>query len=179
MDSKHSQHTSAHGGKPDQAKSHSHSDGHSGMHKGHYGRLAAMAGLSFVAMFVLMYAMVNAFSNVFINVNQFYMAGLMTAPMIIIELVLMASMYRNKKLNAALLAGSVILLAACWMGVRRQAAVGDSQFLRSMIPHHAAALLMCEQASVTDPRIKKLCEDIRESQTREIAEMKAILGSRR
>jgi uncharacterized protein (DUF305 family) len=26
-----------------------------------------------------------------------------------------------------------------------QGAVGDDQFLRSMIPHHSGAILMCEQ----------------------------------
>ena len=35
------------------------------------------------------------------------MAGLMTAPMVVIELLLMSSMYKNKKLNAA-----VIVLSA-------------------------------------------------------------------
>ena len=53
-----------------------------------YGRLLIMALLSFVSMYVLMYAMVNAFANVFSSLNQFYMAGLMTAPMVIIELLL-------------------------------------------------------------------------------------------
>ena len=37
-------------------------------------------------MYILMYAMVNAFANVYPNVNQFYMAGLMTAPMVVCSL---------------------------------------------------------------------------------------------
>jgi hypothetical protein len=37
--------------------------------------------LLFVAMFILMYSMVDRFANVYPNVNQFYMAGLMAAPM--------------------------------------------------------------------------------------------------
>ncbi len=32
--------------------------------------------------------------------------------------------------------------------IERQAGIGDRQFLRAMIPHHAAALLMCEKAPV-------------------------------
>ena len=55
--------------------------------------------LSFLAMYILMYSMVNAFANVFSNMNQFYMAALMAAPMVLIELLLMSSMYLNKKLN--------------------------------------------------------------------------------
>ena len=34
------------------------------MHANHYGRLAIMAALSFVAMYALMYAMVDRFANV-------------------------------------------------------------------------------------------------------------------
>lgn len=51
----------------------------------HYGRLGIMIALSFVAMYVLMYAMVNSLDNVVMNFNQVYMAGLMAAPMVLIE----------------------------------------------------------------------------------------------
>jgi uncharacterized protein (DUF305 family) len=60
--------------------------------------------------------------------------------------------------------------------MRTQAAVGDRQFLRSMIPHHSGAILMCEQASLTDPEITALCRDIVESQRAEIAKMQALLA---
>jgi uncharacterized protein (DUF305 family) len=149
--------------------------GHSKSNR-HYLLLAFMAVLSFVAMFVLMYAMVNAFQNVYLNVNQFYMAGLMAAPMVIIELLLMRHMYHNRKLNIAIIAACVIALAGFWMLIRRQTAVGDEQFLRSMIPHHAGAILMCEQGSISDPEIKRLCESIKTSQQAEIEQMKAILA---
>jgi hypothetical protein len=79
---------------------------HGGHGKGngaHYRRLLAMAVLSFASMYILMYAMVDAFDNVFNSLNQFYMAGLMVAPMVIIELVLMWGIYPNRKLNAILL----------------------------------------------------------------------------
>ena len=66
-------------------------------------------------------------------------------------------------------------LIACWFGIRKQTAIGDRQFLRSMIPHHAGAILMCQQASVTDAEIKRLCEGIISSQQREIDQMKARL----
>ena len=56
-------------------------------HNNSYKKLLIMAVLSFISMYVLMYAMVNAFENVIPNINQFYMAGLMTTPMIIIELI--------------------------------------------------------------------------------------------
>lgn len=61
----------------------------------HYVHFAIMLLLSFIAMFAFMYAMVDRFSNVYPNLNQFYMAGLMVAPMAIFELVLMRAMYPN------------------------------------------------------------------------------------
>ena len=148
------------------------------MGKGHYRRLAAMAALSFAAMYVLMYAMVNALDNVLMNVNQLYMAGLMAAPMVLIELELMSGMYRNKRLNALVAAAAVVAAVAFFFGIRRQAAVGDRQFLRSMIPHHAGAILMCEQASVRDAAVKRLCQGIVASQRAEIEQMKACCARR-
>lgn len=119
--------------------------------------------------------MVDKFANVFINVNQFYMAGLMTAPMIIIEMLIMGGMYMNKKLNLIIIFISAVVLVACFFFIRVQTAVSDRQFLKSMIPHHAAALLMVNGAKISDPEIKKLADDIISSQQKEIDFMKAKL----
>ena len=141
-----------------------------------YMKFALMILLSFIAMYILMYAMVDNFSNVFPNVNQFYMAGLMTMPMVLLELAIMGGMYMKKKLNIAIMIIGCILGIGFYMGIREQAGVGDRQFLRSMIPHHAAAILMVEKASLTDPEIKKLAQDIISAQEKEIAQMKAKLN---
>ena len=90
--------------------------------------------MSFLAMFTLMYAMVDRLGNVIPNLNQVYMAGLMTAPMIIIEILVMWSMYPNRKLNGAILAVSAALLGTSWLSIRAQAGITDRQFLKSMIP---------------------------------------------
>lgn len=145
------------------------------MEKSHYKKLAIMAVLSFIAMYILMYSMVNSFENVVMNTNQFYMAGLMAMPMVIIEVLIMSSMYMNKKLNAIIIAVSVLALVGFYTAIRQQAAINDKQFLKSMIPHHAGAILMCEEANINDPEVKKLCEAIISSQRQEIAEMKAKL----
>lgn len=144
-------------------------------HKKNYGRLAVMILLSFILMYVLMYAMVNAFANVSPNFNQFYMAGLMAASMVILELSLMG-MYQNKKLNALIISVSVIALIAFWVLIRQQVAISDKQFLKSMIPHHAGAILMCKKASIQDPEIKELCKNILSSQQSQIDWMKAKLN---
>jgi uncharacterized protein (DUF305 family) len=146
------------------------------MDKMHYGRLLLMAVLSFVSMYVLMYAMVNTLSNVYMNLNQFYMAGLMAAPMVVIELAFMGAMYNDRKRNAAIMAVSLFALGVFWVFTRQQTAITDRQFLRSMIPHHAGAILMCEEAQIRDPEIKQLCGAIVASQQSEIEQMKAKLA---
>jgi uncharacterized protein (DUF305 family) len=151
-------------------------EGDASMSKTHYGRLLLMAGLSFLSMYVFMYAMVDTLENVHSNLNQVYMAGLMTAPMVIIELALMGAMYPDKKMNLAIGAASLFALIIFWVLVRQQAAISDQQFLRSMIPHHASALLMCGKAPIQDPEIKELCRSIVASQQAEILQMKARLN---
>lgn len=140
-----------------------------------YKKLALMVIISFMAMFILMYSMVDRFANVIPNYNQLYMAGLMTAAMIIIEIVLMGNMYMNKKLNAMIIAISAFVLVACFFFIRNQTAVGDRQFLKSMIPHHAAAILMVKGAKISDPDVKKLADDIIAAQQKEIDFMKSKL----
>jgi len=144
-------------------------------HDPHYRYLLIMTVLSFISMYILMYAMVNTIGNVYNNFNQFYMAGLMTAPMVLIELFVMRSMYQNKRRNALIVAASVIVGLVFFLLIRQQTAISDKQFLRSMIPHHAGAILMCEHASIQDTEIKALCETIISSQQAEIDQMKAKL----
>jgi uncharacterized protein (DUF305 family) len=147
--------------------------------KDHYLRLALMAFLSFVAMYGLMYAMVDRFSNVFANLNQVYMAGLMAAPMVIIELLVMGSMYPNKRANMAILAVSAVAVIAFWLFIRTQTGITDRQFLTSMIPHHGGAILMCREAELHDPELENLCSRIITSQQQEIDFMKAHLREKR
>ncbi|MEN9110949.1 MULTISPECIES: DUF305 domain-containing protein [Lysobacteraceae] len=175
MSSSHGKHESTHTQHSEQHASH----GSSGQtHQGHYGRLLLMMALSFLAMYALMYAMVDQWANVYNNVNQFYMAGLMAAPMLLIELWLMSSMYPDRRRNLILAGVTVAFMLFCWWGIRTQAAVTDRQFIRSMIPHHAGAILMCEENRLKDPELVKLCQEIITSQKQEIAQMKQLLAER-
>lgn len=142
----------------------------------HYFHLGLMAAISFLAMYGLMYAMVDTLSNVVPNLNQLYMAGLMTAAMVIIELIVMRAMYPDKKANLAIMGMSIIALAASWFAIRAQTGITERQFLKSMIPHHGGAILMCEKAELSDPELQTLCTSIRESQQKEIDFMKNKLA---
>lgn len=149
------------------------------MDRQHYARFAIMVALSFVAMFLFMYAMINSAVNFYPNLNQFYMAGLMTAPMVIFEMLLMGAMYPRKPWNRWIVASAAVALVLFWFGIRQQTGITDRQFLESMIPHHAGAILMCQQASVKDPEVKQLCAEIVASQQSEIVRMKAKLAELR
>lgn len=143
---------------------------------GHYTRFGIMMAASFIAMYFLMYSMVDVLPNVYNSINQVYMVGLMVAPMAIIELLLMKTMYTDKKKNVAILTTSVLALGFFYAGVRNQIGVGDQQFVRSMIPHHSGAILMCNEAGIQDPELKSLCGQIVKSQQQEIDQMKEILA---
>ena len=156
-------------------------EGHSQRRQPHehhrpYLRLAVMTVLSFAAMYVLMYAMVDRASSVRPNLNQAYMAGLMTAPMVVLELLLMSMMYPKAGLNRALVSASLVLGLVCFVAIRQQWLIGDREFLRSMIPHHSGAILMCGKAPVRDPEIRALCATIIKGQQAEIDQMDAMLA---
>lgn len=135
-----------------------------------------MAFLHFIAMYFLMYAMVDRTGYVYLNLNNLYMASLMTSPMLIIEIVLMGSMYKEKKIMQFLLAVSIVLFAVSFLFIRQQTAIGNKEFIRSMIPHHSGAILMCREADIKDRELQQLCTSIIKSQQSEIDQMEGILG---
>lgn len=146
------------------------------MHKQHYGHLLLMTALSYIAMYIFMYAMVDRFADVYPNINQAYMAALMAAPMVVIELGVMRGMYGNSRLNVVLAVAALLVLALSFWAIRAQTAVGNVQFAKSMIPHHSGAILMCREAAITDEELKKLCGEIIAGQQREIDQLKSILA---
>ena len=99
----------------------------------------------------------------------------MVAAMAVLMTVGMWSMLKNKTLNIILLAGFLALFLAAFFLGRSEVGVGDEGFLTSMIPHHSRAILVCQEATITDPEIEQLCSEIVEAQEREIAQMKEIL----
>ncbi|HKS56554.1 MAG TPA: DUF305 domain-containing protein [Steroidobacteraceae bacterium] len=149
---------------------------HSGQRmQGSYKELAVELVIDFVIMYFVMYTMIASLDHLYLNINNVYMTLMMVAPMAVVMLVAMRSMFPSRSLNLALLAGAALVFLGSFAAMRTQAAVGDEQFLRSMIPHHSGAILMCEQSAITDPEIRELCGQIIQSQQAEIEQMQAIL----
>jgi len=144
--------------------------------RGAYRALAIEMAIDFLIMYFVMYTMIATVAHLYLNVNNLYMTLMMVAPMTIVMLVGMRSMFPSKRMNLTVGAAAAFVFVASFAAMRTQAAVGDEQFLKSMIPHHSGAILMCERASLTDPEIVRLCEQIVRSQRREIAQMEAMLA---
>ena len=135
-----------------------------------------MLGSSFIAMYITMYLNTYEFDHVWFSLTRFYMVCLGIATMAVIMLLFMLNMYKDKKKNIAILAGSVILFLGALGLVRDQkSTVGDVLWMKAMIPHHSIAILTSERADIEDPEVKKLAEEIIKAQRKEIAEMKAMI----
>lgn len=131
--------------------------------------------LDFAIMYLVMYTMIATVDHLFLNLNNAYMTMMMVAPMAAIMLVTMRSMFPSRAANIGIAAAAVAVFLVGFVGMRTQAGIGDREFLRSMIPHHSGAILMCREATLSDPEIVALCRDIVEAQNKEIAQMRAIL----
>jgi hypothetical protein len=140
-----------------------------------YSRFAAMIATSTVVMFGLMYLNTYQPDHVFFSETRTYMALIMGATMAVIMLAFMLHMLPNGRANLGIVAASVVIFGVSLWLVRTQATVDDVSYMRAMIPHHSIAILTSERAQVSDSRVRKLADQIIESQQREIAEMKALI----
>lgn len=130
--------------------------------------------LGLVVMYVVMFTMIDGPADYRNNLNMFYMAVTMWAPMGIFMLATMPGMFPNHQANVALYVAFALLTAGSFWATREQALIDDRQFIASMIPHHSGAILMCREASLSDPELVALCTQITEGQRQEIEQMERI-----
>jgi uncharacterized protein (DUF305 family) len=141
-----------------------------------YARFAAMIATSTVVMFGLMYLNTYSLDHVWFSQTRAWMALVMGAVMAVIMLAFMLGMYRSRRINMAVFAGSALVFTLSLWLVRSQATVDDVAYMKAMIPHHSIAIMTSERANITDPRVRKLADQIIESQVREIDEMKQLIA---
>lgn len=141
-----------------------------------YQKFAIMLAFSFCIMYVVMFLNVSSLEHIYISLNRAYMALLMVSPMALLMLRMMGNMYPDKKKNRLIALGSTAVLIGSFICLRTQAFVDDAQYMRGMIPHHSSAILTSRHANIKDPQVRKLADDIIDTQEREIAEMKAYLA---
>lgn len=103
------------------------------------------------------------------------MALLMGGAMAIVMLLFMLGMYKNTKVNAAILIGSLLLMAGSLFLMRSQTTVQDTSYMKAMVPHHSIAIMTSERAEIEDLRVRKLANEIIVAQRKEIKEMQWLI----
>lgn len=141
-----------------------------------YKMLLGMGILHLPIMYLIMFVMVDTWDDVEMNLNTFYMALMMASPMVTLMPLFMMKMYSNKKMNVLIYSSSFLILICSYYFIREQIFIGDRQFIKSMIPHHSGAILMCQKAKLLDPELKSLCNNIASGQRQEIEQMERILN---
>lgn len=161
---------------PDSGSSNDGGRGRRHDHGARYWRFAAMIATSMAAMFALTYVNTYRLADVKWSETRFYMTFVMGAAMAVIMLGFMLGMYQSRKINAAIVAGSIVVFGlALWL-VRSQETVQDESYMRAMIPHHSIAILTSTRAEFDDVRVRELADGIIEAQKREIEEMNWLLA---
>ena len=139
-------------------------------------KFAAMIITSSVVMFFLMYQLVFSADHALFSLNRLLASLIMACIMSIIMLGFMWSMYPGTGTKVAIVAIAAAAGLLLLYLNRTQSLVGDSTFMSAMIPHHSIAINNARKAEISDPRVRRLADQIIESQVREIAEMKALLA---
>jgi uncharacterized protein (DUF305 family) len=135
----------------------------------------AMIATSIVTMFVLKYSNIYEADHIFFSQTRMWMALMMGMAMIVIMLGFMWGMYKSLMTKLLVMIGAVIGFALFLFLARSQATVEDEAWMKAMIPHHSIAIQTSTYAEISDPRVRRLADEIIEAQLREIAEMEMLL----
>jgi hypothetical protein len=141
-----------------------------------WSRFAAMIATSAIIMFFLMYQLVYSFDHATFSLNRLLASLLMGCVMAAVMLAFMWSMYEGIAIKLTVLVGATIAAVALLYVNRSQSLVGDTTFMRAMIPHHSIAINNARRAEISDPRVRQLADQIIASQVREIEEMKLLIA---
>lgn len=141
-----------------------------------YLRFGAMILTAVVVMYFVMFAGSWEWGHVRLSESRIFMALTMGGTMVIIMLAWMFKMYKNTKVNVAIMAVGVLLIGGGVALDRSQITVDDTAFMQGMIPHHSLAITRSERAQIQDVRVCELAANISETQKREILEMDWLIN---
>ncbi|WP_299217592.1 DUF305 domain-containing protein [uncultured Aquimarina sp.] len=142
-----------------------------------YLKFFAMIGTSMVAMFFLMYThSYQIIDHFWYSETRFFMTLIMGGSMVIIMLLYMLNMYKDKNKNIMILSLGVLLIAGGIWLVRSQVTVTGVDYMEGMIPHHSIAILTSERSKIKDIRVRKIADEIIKAQRREIMEMQWLIN---
>lgn len=140
-----------------------------------WGRFAAMIATSTFIMFFLMYQLVYEAEHAMFSVNRLVASLVMGCVMTAVMLGFMWSMYEGTGKKMSVLGGAIVAAGVLLYVNRAQVLIGDTKFMKSMIPHHSIAINNARKSDIRDPRVRELADQIIASQVREIQEMKLLI----
>jgi len=140
-----------------------------------WGRFAAMIAASTFIMFFLMYQLIYSLDHATFSVNRLIASLVMGCVMTVVMLAFMWPMYKGLRIKIAVLVVAALLGAVLLSVNRRQVLITDVSFMKAMVPHHSIAINNARKASISDPRVRELADEIIESQVREIAVMELLI----
>jgi hypothetical protein len=140
-----------------------------------YVRFGAMIVTSMAVMYGVMYLNTFELAHMRWSETRLFMTLVMGSTMAIIMLGFMLSMYKNRRVNVAIVAASLVLFGLGTWLVRSQTTVQETSYMNAMIPHHSIAILTSERSEIDDVRVCELAVEIIEAQRREIAEMEWLI----
>lgn len=146
-------------------------------HGGNYTKFFLMIATSMLAMFFLMYThSYQILDHFYFSETRMFMTIIMGGSMVLIMLLFMLNMYKDKSKNIAILVSGLLMIAGGIWLVRSQNTITGTDYMEGMIPHHSIAILTSERAHIKDVRVKKLADDIIKAQRKEIMEMQWLIN---
>ncbi|MDI6835233.1 MAG: DUF305 domain-containing protein [Rhizobiaceae bacterium] len=140
-----------------------------------WGRFAGMIAVSTIIMFFLMYQLVYSYDHALFSLNRFLASLLMGCVMAVIMLGFMWSMYSGRGVKITIVVIASIAAVVLFYINRNQSLVDDTTFMKAMIPHHSIAINNARKATISDPRVRRLADQIIASQMQEIEEMNRLI----
>ena len=141
-----------------------------------YIKYFAMILTSSILMYGIMYLNTYEWAHVYFSETRLYMTLLSTSVMAVVMLLFMLDMLNDKRMNAGIILGSILIFVISFFLMRNQTTIDDVDYMEQMIPHHSIALLTSENAKIKDERVRKLADGIIEAQKREIKEMADLIN---
>lgn len=140
-----------------------------------WARFFSMIAASTFIMFFLMYQLIYSMDHAIFSINRLLASLIMGCVMTAVMLSFMWSMYNGKGIKIAILTLAALVFVGLLLLNRSQTVITDVSFMQSMIPHHSIAINNARKAAIKDPRVRKLADEIIESQVREIAVMNLLI----
>ena len=138
-------------------------------------KFAATIATSTFVMFFLMYQLIYSLDHALFSTNRLVASLVMGCAMVVIMLCYMWSMYEGHSKKIAVVVIASLVGISLLLVNRSQVLQGDIAFMKAMIPHHSIAINNARKSRISDPRVRKLADEIITSQVREIAEMKMLI----